>query len=291
MNKSVEVLLGDNPFFGIDHLSQERARMRMKNLNGFDKITEIMDTSYKLGAKGFVVSTHPQLKDLIKFMKKQTNLLEKMEFYPILPYAHGYVSKVTEKGILGTLNDVLSGSLDSKLKILFKGSVGFLKKDFNRLLQTITDVELLPLNETRKKIIFLHDVVTDLAISLGFKNLVEIFMDHIKNQYGVQVGLVTKNFPKLVDTMNEWNIDIPIIMTSFNPLGYQMNPTQTDCEKYLKHVDKIIAMNVLAGGLMKPLDSAKYISKLNLDSIVVGMSTVEHVKETIDAFHHNEELS
>jgi len=256
----------------------------MENLNGFNKITEIMETSYKLGTKGFVVSMHPQLKDLIKFMKTETDLLEKMEFYPILPYTQGYVSKITEKGILGTLNDVLSGSFENKLKIIFKGSVGFLKKDFNKLLQTITDVELLPLNETRKKVIFLHDVVTDLAISLGFRNLVETFMDHIKSQYGVQVGLVTKNFPKLVDTMNEWGTDIPIIMTSFNPIGYQMNPTQTDCENYLKQVDKVIGMNVLAGGLVKPLDSAKYISKLNLGSIVVGMSTVKHANETINTF-------
>ncbi|MGI0056017.1 MAG: hypothetical protein ACREAK_01445, partial [Nitrosarchaeum sp.] len=88
---SREILLGDNPFFGIDHLSQERARERLKILTGFEKITEIMQYVSELGVNGFVVSTHPELRDLIQYIKKNTNLLEKMEFYPILPYAQGYV--------------------------------------------------------------------------------------------------------------------------------------------------------------------------------------------------------
>ena len=69
MNKKIEVLLGDNPFFGIDHLSQERARYRMENLKGFNKITEVIEYVSELGTNGFVVSTHPQLRDLINYMK------------------------------------------------------------------------------------------------------------------------------------------------------------------------------------------------------------------------------
>src|SRR3989338_8690516 len=104
-----EILLGDNPFFGIDHLSQERARARLKILTGFENITEIMEHVTELGVNGFVVSTHPDLRLLVQHMKKNTNLLDKMEFYPILPYAQGYVAKVTEKGTAGALNDILSG--------------------------------------------------------------------------------------------------------------------------------------------------------------------------------------
>ena len=65
---NTEILLGDNPFFGIDHLSQERARERMKIITGFDKITEIMEYVYPMGVKGFVVSTHPELKLLVEHM-------------------------------------------------------------------------------------------------------------------------------------------------------------------------------------------------------------------------------
>ena len=244
-----------------------------------------MEYVLNLGVNGFVVSTHPQLRDLINYMRTETSILEKMNFYPILPYAQGYVAKITEKGVIGAMNSILSGtSMQKKLQILFNGSVGFVKKDFGKLLETFIDVELLPMNNVKIKSIFLHDVITDLAISLGMKNVIEVFLAHIKDKYKVEGGLVTKNFPKLISTLKEWNLQIPTIMTSFNPIGYQMNPSREECEKNLYESNKVIAMNVLAGGFLKPEQSIDYISKLKLNSIVIGMSNIKHAKETITAF-------
>jgi len=269
LNNFKEILLGDNPFFGIDNLSQERARKRMSRLNDFDKITDLMDFVYALGVKGFVVSTHPQLKNLIIHMEKNTTLLKKFDFYPILPYAQGYVTKATEKGILNGMIDILSsGTIKSKLKIVLQGSFGFLMKDINKLLDTFIDIELMNLHKVRKKIIFLHDGITDLALGLGMKNVFEIFQEHIKDHYGVEAGFVTKNFPRLSKSFENWNISSPYIMTSFNPIGYQMNPTKTECEKYIKN-RKIIAMNVLAAGYLTPQKSFQYISKLDINSVVI----------------------
>ena len=85
----MELLLGDNQFFGIDHLSQDRARKRMRILTGYEKISDIMKFVSELGVRGFVVSTHPQLKHMVKHMEAKTNLLELYDFYPILPNAQG----------------------------------------------------------------------------------------------------------------------------------------------------------------------------------------------------------
>jgi len=286
LNKKLEILLGDNPFFGIDHLSQERARQRMESLKGFDEITKKIEAVTELGVKGFVVSIHPQLRELITHIESKTNLIEELSFYPIIPYAQGYVSKVTEKGIVGALNDVLSSATTTeKLKIFFKGSVGFLKKDFDKLFQTLIDIELLPFKNTKTRIIFLHDVLTDLAISLKMKDFMKTYLNHIRDNYKTDVGVVTKNFPKLVKTFSEWEMDLPVIMTNFNPIGYQMNPSKDECENNLQDLNtKIIAMNTLAGGYISPEISARYISKLNLESVVIGMSNQQHAKESILAF-------
>ena len=286
LNNKMNLLLGDNPFFGIDHLSQDRARKRMETLKGFHKITKVIEVASKFGVNGFVASTHPQLKDLIHYMKNSTDLLEKLEFYPIIPYAQGYVTKVTEKGTVGALRDILSGgTLQEKTKIIFSGTLGILQKYFDKLLRTLIDIELLPLKQVNKKIIFLHDVITDLAISLNMKSVLEIFSKHIEAKYDSEVGLVTKNFPKLVSVLQKWNFDLPTIMTSFNSIGNQMNPSKEACESCLLDNDvKVIAMNVLVGGLLKPQDSAKYISKYNFSGTVIGMSTEEHAIETISAF-------
>jgi len=285
LNKT-EILLGDNPFFGIDHLSQDRARKRMEVLKNLDKIIEVIQFSLDSGIKGFVVSTHPQLKDLVNRMKESTDILDKLQFYPILPYAQGYVSKVTEKGMVGAMNDILSGSAtQDKMKILLKGSLGYITKDYDKLLQTFIDIELGPLASIKKQTVFLHDVITDLAISLDMKDIVSLFIDYTRKKYNVEVGLVTKNFPKLVQKLSSWNIAIPTIMTSFNSVGNQMNPSKEECEKcLLENKVKVIAMNVLAGGLINPIDAAKYISNITPHAIVVGMSTREHVTGTMKAF-------
>jgi len=280
----LRILLGDNPFFGVDHLSQERARQRKATLRGFEGAVEVMKHVSQLGVNGFVVSTHPQLKHLLNYMKEKTDLLEKMEFYPILPYAQGYVAKATEMGMMGALNDVLSsGSMQHKFKILFRGALGIVKKDMGKLLQTLIDVELLNIHHVKKRALFLHNVITDLAIGLGMREIIEMFIDQIKNEYKVEPGFVTINFPKLINTFKEWNLPKPLVMTPFNPIGYMMNPSREECEKQL-NAGKVIAMNVLAGGFLKPAQSVPYISQLGIDSVVIGMSSKEHATETILAF-------
>ncbi len=280
----MELLLGDNPFFGIDNLSQERARKKIKKSNELENIVEIMDFVENLGVKGFVVSTHPQLKHLIKNLKTESNLLEKFEFYPILPYAQSYVSKAAENGIVGGINEILSsGSISSKLNIAMQGSIGLIKKDVRKLLETFIDIELLPLREVKKNTIFLHDGLTDLALGLGMKDVIETFVNRIKDHYHVKPGLVTKNFPMLLRFLENCDIDIPTIMTSFNPIGYQMNPSKMECEKQISKTE-VIAMNTLAAGYITPLESFEYLSKLGLSSVVVGMSTKEHAQETISIF-------
>ena len=284
--KTKTILLGDNPFFGIDHLSQERMRQKVNHSNNFNKIIQVIEFVNQLGVNGFVVSTHPQLKDLINYMKTNTQLLKTLTFYPILPYVQGYVSKITEKGMVETFNDVLYGtSTYEKLKIFYRGSVGFVLKDFKKILKTFIDIELLPLYDVKKDTIFLHNVFTDLAISLGMREIIETFVDHIKSQYGLRSGFVTKNLPMLVSTLKKWDLEHSIAMASFNPIGYQMNPSREECEKCLAANNiPVIGMNVLAGGFLKLEDSARYISKQNLDSVVIGMSTLEHANETISIF-------
>jgi len=287
LSRKIEILLGDNPLFGVDHLSQERARERSKILMSFEKIIEIIKSISNIGVNGFVVSTYPQLKDLIDIMKKDAELFEKIDFYPILPYVQGYVTKVTEKGTVSAINDILSKvSTQKKIKILFDGSLGFLKKDFKKLFKTFIDIELYPLENVRKKTIFLHDVLTDIAISLNMRSVIETFNEYVKDKYNAECGLVTKNFPLLITSLKDWELQIPKVMTSFNSIGFQMNPSKEECEKYLKFFDNVIAMNTLAGGFLNPQDAAKYISNLNIKSVVIGMSNIEHANETINAFRN-----
>lgn len=275
------ILLGDNPFMGVDHLSQERARLR--GIATANHVVDILEFAYEHGVKGFVASTHPQLKGIIEYMNEYTVLSKKISFYPILPYAYGYVRQMTENGIVSTISNTLSpASTQDKVKIIFSGGMSMLKKDMTGLLRTFIDVELLPLSSLNLKCIFLHDVLTDLALSLKLKTIFDVFIKHINDKYNTRVGFVTKNFSRLIDQFDEWNYKNLVIMTPFNKVGFQMNPSKEACEEALQHCNHdVIAMSILAAGYLKPDEACEYLFKLpNITSTVVGVSSKKHGEET-----------
>ncbi len=286
------ILLGDNPFFGVDHLSQERAREKATKSQNFDNELDVIRYSLDLGIKGMVVSTHPALKDFIAHIRAKSKLIDKINFYPILPYVQGYVLKINEKGVVNTLIEMLSqAGVRNKIKILTSGGLGIIRKDLFELFKTFIDLELFRLNDVKIKTIFLHDTVTDLALSLNMKTIFEAFQEYLHDNYKINAGLVTKNFPRLIDKCDEWNIHFSNVMTSFNKIGFQMNPSKEECERYLSnyHGD-VIAMSVFAGGYLKPSEAYEYIFSLKkIKHVVIGVSSVEHARSTFKLFSSTRE--
>ena len=274
------MLLGDNPFFGIDHLSQERARKRGEA--DFGRVADIMEYVGGRGVKGFVASTHPRLGQLLSHLKN-VGLLEKMDLYPIFPYAQGYVELATEKGAMGAVRQVLSGAgARAGVGAALGASAAYLRGDAARMIRSLVDVELGSVRQARCKTAFLHDVVTDACLGLGLDKVIRIYIEHVR-KHGLRAGVVTKNFPLLVTRLKSWGIGELPVMTSFNPIGFQMNPSREACEAALPGSD-VIAMNALAGGFLGPTEAARYISGLDIKTVTVGMSTLEHARQTLDAF-------
>lgn len=275
------ILLGDNPLMGVDHLSQERARQR--GVASASKVVDLLEFAYSMNVKGFVASTHPQLKGIIEYMLENTDLSRRMNFYPILPYAYGYVRQMTEKGVVATITDALApASMMDKARIIFSGGLSMLKKDVNGLLKTFIDVELLPFNDLNVRCIFLHDVLVDLAMAMGLRDVFELFIEHVEDKHNTRAGFVTKNFARLVKQLDEWGIEGKVIMAPFNKVGFQMNPSREECEEALKNCKHdVVAMSTLAAGYLKPEEAYEYLFSLpNIRSVVVGVSSKRHAEET-----------
>jgi hypothetical protein len=282
------ILLGDNPFFGVDHLSQERARHKAAQSQNFDNMFEVIQYSLNAGAKGMVASTYPKLRDFIDYISTKSDLINKIEFNPIVPYTQGYVLKINEKGMVRTLMDILNPptNLQNKLRILTKGGLGAIRKDIFELFKVFIDIELARLHNAKIRTVFLHDVLTDLALSLNLKDIFDTFYNYLHDEHGIEAGLITKNFPKLVTKLDEWDSKFSVIMTSFNKVGFQMNPSRQECENCLANYDgNVIAMSVLAGGYLKPEEAYDYIlSQPKINTIVIGISSLTHAKDTFDLF-------
>jgi len=281
------ILLGDNAFYGIDHLSHERARQRADTVQRLDNVVNLIKYSHELGATGMVVATRPKLREWIGHLEQSSDIVDKLDFHPVLPYARGLQMKLSQLGIINTLKDIMKGAgLRTEIKILAKGGFGFMKRDVIELFKVFVDTEMIKLNMIKPKIIFLHPVLVDLALALEMKNIFEAFNSHLQKKYKIKAGLCTKNFPRLVSKLDEWNLNFASIMTSFNTAGFLMNPSKKACEDALeKYQGNVLAMNIFAGGYSEIKESANYIISLpKIRNVVVGVSSKEHAKETFELF-------
>lgn len=284
------IILGHNQFIGVDHLSQERARDRVDLFSDSQKIVDVIKMSYELGATGMMLSTHQRAGQIMEAVGSEQELKRNMNFYPLIPYVQGYVRRANEMGVIGMLSEALQpASTSNKLKIFFKGGINVMKKDLLALLSSLIDVELLPFNKFNVEAVFLHNVVTDLALSLNAKNIFEFYIDYINDNYGVKPAFGTMNFPKLVERFDEWGIKQPLVMASFNKIGFQMNPSREECERTLREYDvDVLAMSTLASGYLKPNEAYDYLFSLpNIRSVVVGVSSREHAIETFNIIQNN----
>jgi len=227
--------------------------------------------------------------DALRQMKERMNGTS-FGIYPILPYAQKYVRFATEKGLVSLAKEVLSElSWKSKIKVMAEGSLAFAEMDPERMLRTYvdTEIDMLRKNAPRGaslKSILLHEVLTDLAVSFEADQLLKSYSAHIIDSYGVMPGFVTRNFTRFVSFAKKSQIplDETVILTPFNKVGFQMNPSRQSCEQTLAALDSnVIAMSILAAGFLGLSEALDYLrERTGIKAFVVGVSTQEHAKAT-----------
>ena len=275
------ILLGDNAFYGIDHLSHARARERAE-AQSLKNAINVIRCAREQGIAGLMVATRPRLEEIVQELEKE-GLNTNLDYYPVMPYARGLQLKLSEKGILNMVRDISKqAGIKEEIRIIARGGLGFLQKDFDALFKIFIDTEILKLRSIRPNIIYLHPIIVDLALALDLRHIFEIFQEHLMKRYNIRAGLCTKNFSTLVEKLKQWDIKVASIMTSFNPVGFLMNPTRESCEETLKNYDgHVMAMNIFGGGFVSLDDVISYIESIpEIRNVVVGVSSVEHAKQT-----------
>ena len=274
----------------MSHLSQERARDRTDRLN-IESIVEVICSALSCGATGYTFSTHPTNSQILSALGTSGKVPRQFDLYPIVPYAEGYVRLANEKGMTGLVNEILSRlSLSDRAKLLVEGGFSALRLDPAGMLRTYLDAELKgylsikPKNATLESVL-LHEVFTDLCLGLKETDLLNVFAQHVRENYRVKPGFVTYNFPRFIRLFEEegFSLSDVVVMTPFNSLGFQMSPTRTSCEACLSKSQgaNVIAMSIMAGGYLTLDEALEYIHVLpGLSGIAVGASSKGHAQET-----------
>jgi hypothetical protein len=283
------LLVGDNPFHGISHLSQERSRSRGDMINSAEYAAELVKLSLENGAEGFMFSVSEKTLAILKSLR-QKGEIGSPGLYAIVPYAYEYVRMATQIGLSGLAEKVAKQMLSTvNVKATAIGIKGFLLSDPAALLKAYSLYEISRVRsaggeQARLDSVMLHEVITEMALAL---NLDWLFRSYVDFMSGLKIrpGFETRNFAYLVNKLREWDIDSNdvVIAAPFNKMGFQMNPSKTECEKVLANAStpNVIAMSVLAAGYLKPPEAIEYIRTLpNLKGIVVGVSNENQARQT-----------
>jgi len=277
--KMDRVLFGDNQFFAVNHLSDEKSRQQSMRFKDTKSIMYVLDQAIDLGINTFMCTTHDRIGEITEIMRKNKPRYQDFNIFPSMPYAHKYANAVTELGIIGTIKEYVPGNLFS---FAAKGGLAVLNKDFSKLMEMLIDAEMKMFKGVKTPVIFIQNVLVDMVLGMGMYEVFAQYHAYIKRKYDAEPGYITMNMPKLLDALESVGIENPIICSSINKIGFRMSGGIELYEQYLKEKTfRPVAMQVLAAGALRPKEAIEYLSKFpKIESVLFGASSKAHIEET-----------
>jgi hypothetical protein len=283
------LLVGDNPFHNISHLSQDRTRERGDKQTNPEQAARLISIAVENGANGFLFSVSDTTLAILETLKKM-GAIEGLDLYPIVPYAYEYVRLATQVGGIPGLAKVFSKRFASSgsFGAMASGLNGVLRSNPASLLKTYLTYEMNRIRAAAGKkgnvrSILLHEVIVDIALSLQLGWFLKEYSDFAL-RHDLVPGFNTCNFAFLTSRLKDWDINPSsvVVAAPFNKIGFQMNPSRAACEEALRtiHWPVLLAISVLAAGYLKPVEATEYLASLpNLKGVAVGVSRESQAKE------------
>ena len=274
------LLFGDNQFFGVNHMSEEKARAQAMRFQDISAVQEVLDAAYDEGITTFMCTTHDRIAAVAEHVRADPGRYPEMTFYPCMPYAHKYANAMTESGPMGALKRFLpdEGFLDAALR----GTRSLARKDVDGLVTLLIDSEMKMFAGLRTPVIFLQNVVVDLLLGMGFHDAFKIFADHVRTRYDAEPGFITMNTPMLLPVLDRLGIENPIVCSNINKVGFRMSGGMDAYRKTLEeHRFRAIAMSVFASGAIPASEAIEWVcDQPNIESIVFGASSHTNIRAT-----------
>ena len=277
--KMDKVLFGDNQFFAVNHLSDEKSREQAIRFKDDSAIIRVLDQAIEVGINTFMCTTHDRIANICDHMRANPDKYRDFKIYPGMPYAHKYANAVTELGILGTLKQYVPGNIFGTFA---KGGMAYLNKDFLKLMEIFIDAEMKMFKGINTPVIFIQNVIVDMILGLRAYDVFKAYDEYIRKKYHAEPGYITMNMPALLDALNSIGIENPIICSSINKIGFRMSGGKEIYEKYLREKEfRPIAMQVLAAGALRPKEAIEYLGNFpKIESVLFGASSRGHISET-----------
>ena len=275
------VLFGDNQFFGVNHMSEEKARQQLMRFKDTAAIIEVLDQAFDMGIRTFMCTTHDRIGEICDHMRAHKERYRNFIYFPCMPYAHKYANSVSQVGIMETISRFSTGGVVSTM---VRGAVGTITRDIYALMRLLVDAEMKRFEGLNTPVIFVQNVVTDLLLGLKLYPVFAEFDRYVKQRYDAEAGFITMNLPLLLDGLAHAGLDNPIVCANINKIGFRMSGGITAYRDLLRtRRCRAIAMSVLASGAIPPREAIEWACGLEgLSSIVFGASSPRNIRDTRD---------
>jgi len=273
------ILFGDNQFFGVNHMSEEKSRAQAAQFKDTASVMRVLDSAYDMGIKVFMCTTHDRVGEVADIVRANPARYPDFQFYPGMPYAHKYANSVGEVGIIDTIRRFAPGSV---VGTLIQGAISAATQDIYRLMKMLVDAEMKRFVGLKTPIVFVQNVVTDLLLGLKLYDVFPAFAEHIREKYDAEAGFITMNMPLLVDALEKSGLKNPIVCANINKIGFRMSGGVDAYRDLLRsNRCRAIAMSVFASGAIPPREAIEWACGLEgLHSIVFGASSPGNIRQS-----------
>jgi hypothetical protein len=273
------ILFGDNQFFGVNHMSEEKARAQAMRFKDTQAIMQVLESAYDLGIVTFMCTTHDRVGEIADLIRARPERYPGFEFYPCMPYAHKYANSVGEVGMLETLKRFAPGGV---IETLVKGAFSAATKDLPALMRLLVDAEMKRFEGLRTPVVFVQNVVTDLLLGLKLYPVLAEFHRYIRERYGAEAGFITMNVPALLDALESVGVENPIVCANINKIGFRMSGGLPAYEEAIaRRRFRPIAMSVFASGAIPAAEALDYVCRQpRIEAIVFGASSRGNIEGT-----------
>lgn len=274
------VLFGDNQFFGVNHMSEEKARAQSMRFQDLQSIIDVLDAAYQEGIRTFMCTSHDRVAEICDYFRANPQKYPDYKFYPCMPYAHKYANAVTEHGMIDALRMFLPQ--EGAVAAMLKGGLALANKDIEVIMQLLIDAEMKMFHGLSTPVIFMQNVITDLLLGLRMNDCLRIFHDHVRAKYGAEPGYITMNIPRLLDTLDTLGIENPIVCANINKIGFRMcGGVKVYEETIANRRFRPVAMSILASGAISPREAIEYVcAQPRIESMVFGASGRANIRQT-----------
>ena len=273
------ILFGDNQFFGVNHMSEEKARQQLMRFKDTAAIVEVLDTAFDMGIRTFMCTTHDRIGEICDHMRANRERYKDFVFFPCMPYAHKYANSVSQVGVMETIQRFSAGGVVSTV---IRGAVGTLTRDIYALMKLLVDAEMKRFHGLNTPVIFVQNVVTDLLLGLKLYPVLAEFHRYVKERYDAEAGFITMNLPLLLDALDQAGVDNPIVCANINKIDFRMSGgIHAYREALATRKCRAIAMSVLASGAIPAKEAIDWVCEMQgVQSIVFGASTAGNIRQT-----------